>query len=910
MSTKLSRAKTDVLIIGGGVAGATAAERLGRAGMDVHLVEQQPSIGGRARDMGCKATDTCLRCNMCVADEVFRSVQSAPGVHIHTSTRVQALEPGTRRSRYRATLQQGDDRCALSANAVIVAAGYEPYNPVENSAYNYGAIPNVITGVEAEEQLAAQNRITRPSDGRVPARVAFIQCVGSRTEETFRRPEDTDYCSAVCCSYALRIGQRLKHQAGESDITVFYMDIQNFGKGFNEFYGQCKDTMRFVRSRPYELRAGADGAVRVGYTPEEDAPAEGRRTCEEDFDLVVLSVGMRPPAAALELADMLGVPLDEHGFFGLKGAGALPDLQKQGIYVAGACEAPKDVAGSIAQAEAVAGTVLRDCGGAARATAAAGNLVNRSLYRAPRAGVETTEKAISRDVVVVGGGLAGLQAAESLAGLGHAVTLIHGAAKLGGTAAGVPELFGHLAGSDSTAAVRETVAGLAERVTAHEAVTVLNRTTLQAVQGELGAFTVTVDDKQAEPVQAGAVVLACGSNLAAVDGAGRVIDMTALVRRIRAGRVPARVAFVIDQAGEQTCGVSAQVLSAAEMLAGRHGAAVTVYCNSVRVAAAGMESLYRRAREAGVTITKAARGPRVEPGGRTVNITAADPVAGVEVCAAFDLVVCADLCAAGNGDRLRAEVPNLRHGPDGVLQPDDVWLLPGLTSRPGIFVAGGARGSNDFRDVLADGMAVAGEVHSLLGAGRLAVGDDAVVVDSTKCVLCLTCVRICPHGAMAVDRTEGAAAASPVACQRCGVCTAECPACAITLPGFSDEDVQRQAGGKTRLTVFACENSAVLAGETAGRVAGVKLVPVPCAGKVDPLTVLAALERGARKVLILGCHPGSCQYVQGSTRARLRAEHMRAALAKAGFDASRVEFGGIASVEGQRFMEYVGGNGK
>jgi len=154
------------------------------------------------------------------------------------------------------------------------------------------------------------------------------------------------------------MAQQLKHQADDSNITIFYMDIQNFGKGFNEFYEKCKDSMRFVRSRPYELRAGDNGAVRVLYTPE--AVAAGSPGCveEEEFDLVVLSVGMRPGADTEALANMCGVATDEHGFFGLKTGSALPDMQRDGIYVVGAGESPKDIAGCIAQAAAVSAMVL------------------------------------------------------------------------------------------------------------------------------------------------------------------------------------------------------------------------------------------------------------------------------------------------------------------------------------------------------------------------------------------------------------------------------------------------------------------------------------------------------------------------------------------------------------------------
>jgi heterodisulfide reductase subunit A len=246
----------------------------------------------------------------------------------------------------------------IDIDSVVIASGYEPYDPAINASYGYGQAANVITGIEAERQLATQNKLTRPSDGQLPKRVAFVQCVGSRSEQVHRRPDDTDYCSAVCCSYALRMAKLMKYQSEEADITIFYMDIQNFGKGFNEFYKNCKDKMTFVRSRPYEIKAGKHGEVRVKFTPQSLPEAADSQVCEEEFDLVVLAVGIRPAQDAARLAEALEVPLDEHGFFGFKGASSLTGLQREGIYVAGACESPKDIAGCMREAEAVSAAVI------------------------------------------------------------------------------------------------------------------------------------------------------------------------------------------------------------------------------------------------------------------------------------------------------------------------------------------------------------------------------------------------------------------------------------------------------------------------------------------------------------------------------------------------------------------------
>lgn len=417
-----------VLVIGGGIAGATVAQRLSESGSRVHLIDRQAAIGGRVAEMGCKATDVCLRCNVCVANELLRNVATSPDIQIHTLTQLISLEAGSKGRRFKATLRHEPtfidaskcigcqacvDKCPekcistpklalppavpvidysacrrnlgkkcsvceqicpvdaidmgqnvseakLDVDAIVVATGYEPYNPAENSSYGYGTTVNIITGTEAERRLATDARLTRPSDGRSPKRIAFIQCVGSRSEEVHPRPEDTDYCSTVCCAYALRIAQLAKYLDQDTEVTIFHMDIQNFGKGFDEFYHKCKDGMTFVRSRPYEVKPGQDGSVRVKYAPQTLPQEADSQVCEEDFDLVVLAVGIRPAPDAGQLAAKLLIPVDEQGFFGFKTAAALPALQREGIFVAGACESPKDIQSCMRQAEAVSTMILAE----------------------------------------------------------------------------------------------------------------------------------------------------------------------------------------------------------------------------------------------------------------------------------------------------------------------------------------------------------------------------------------------------------------------------------------------------------------------------------------------------------------------------------------------------------------------
>ena len=175
-----------------------------------------------------------------------------------------------------------------------------------------------------------------------------------------RQPQDAEYCSAVCCAYALRMAGQMKHLSSDAEVTIFYMDIQNFTKGFDDFYRQCQNEMTFIRSRPSDIKQNQNGTVTVRFAPQSLPDNTESQICQQDFDLVVLAVGIRPRPEADKLAENLLIPLDEHGFFGVKGASPLPKTQREGIFVAGACEWPKDIQGCIAQAEAVSAAVINE----------------------------------------------------------------------------------------------------------------------------------------------------------------------------------------------------------------------------------------------------------------------------------------------------------------------------------------------------------------------------------------------------------------------------------------------------------------------------------------------------------------------------------------------------------------------
>ena len=244
-------------------------------------------------------------------------------------------------------LAAGPQTHQLDASALLLTTGYEPYDALGQGTYGYGTIPNVITGLDAERQLQASATIVRPSDARPPKKIAFIQCVGSRSEETAPLAFSSQYCSAVCCAYAMRISRLLAQQLSQSQITIFYMDLQKFGKDYETLYNDCRDKIRLIRSRPSRLDSAADGQVLLTY---EDVSRT--QVCQEPFDLVVLSIGMRPAADARRLADLLNIDVDQHGFLNPLGS-YRPD-----IFVAGSCCGPADIAETIQRTSAVSARLL------------------------------------------------------------------------------------------------------------------------------------------------------------------------------------------------------------------------------------------------------------------------------------------------------------------------------------------------------------------------------------------------------------------------------------------------------------------------------------------------------------------------------------------------------------------------
>ncbi|TFH30255.1 MAG: CoB--CoM heterodisulfide reductase iron-sulfur subunit A family protein, partial [Promethearchaeota archaeon] len=245
-----------------------------------------------------------------------------------------------------------DEELKLKIGAIILAIGFDEFEPESYTLYGYKRFPNVITSIEFERILSASGPYTghvlRPSDGEIPEKIAFIQCVGSRD-----CVHGKSYCSAVCCMYTAKEAVIAKEHQHEVNPTIFTMDIRAVGKDFDKYIDRAQNEygIRFIRSRIAAVEEDPD-THNLSLTYETITG----EICTEEFHMVVLAVGINPPKSAKHVSQVLGFELNKYGFCKTLPF-SLEETTKPGIFVCGAFAAPKDIPESVVQASAAAGNV-------------------------------------------------------------------------------------------------------------------------------------------------------------------------------------------------------------------------------------------------------------------------------------------------------------------------------------------------------------------------------------------------------------------------------------------------------------------------------------------------------------------------------------------------------------------------
>ncbi|MBN1639682.1 MAG: FAD-dependent oxidoreductase [Anaerolineae bacterium] len=306
----------------------------------------------------------------------------------------------------------------LDVGAVVLSPGYTLYDAESSPEWGYGRYANVVTALQFERMLSASGptlgHVARPSDGAVPARIGFLQCVGSRDQAH-------PYCSSVCCMYATKEGMLAMQHLPGVEVHVFQMDMRAFGKNFDAYYRRGQELgivyhncrLSVVREDPQTKQ------VVVRYQ------ADDGSLCEMALDLLVLSVGMEPPANVAELARSTGIALNEHGF-ALREPFHPVETSREGVYVCGAFAEPKDIPDSVVEAGGAAGSVLALLG------KARGTLVEPAIYPPEQEVSLADEPRIGCFICSCGSNIAGVidvaqvtQYAASLPNVVHAENTIY-----------------------------------------------------------------------------------------------------------------------------------------------------------------------------------------------------------------------------------------------------------------------------------------------------------------------------------------------------------------------------------------------------------------------------------------------------------------------------------------------------
>jgi heterodisulfide reductase subunit A len=954
---------------------------------------------------------------------------------------------------------------AIEVGAIIVTPGADLFDPTLAQEYGYGRMANVVSSIEFERLLNAagptRGEVLRPSDGVVPRRIAWIQCVGSRDRRLGHL-----YCSTVCCTYAIKQVVVAKEHHPGLQATVFFRDVRTHGKGFEAFYERATalEGVRFLKSEVAMREDRVRGKLILTYVRGDNGHA-----IQEDFDMVVLSVGLSPSQGNSPLARMLGLELDGQGFcrtgeFSPQQAGSRP-----GVFPAATFTGPMDIPDSISSATgAVAlasqllasqrGTMLRPdhfpeersveaeeprigvfvcrCGanigrvvdvpsvvayastlegvvhaeenlfscsadavrrlaqtikakGLNRVVVAActprtheplfqdtlqeaglnkGLFVmanirehcswvhSREVERATGKAKDLTAMAVARAVtlaplaeielpviqkaLVLGGGLAGMVAALSLARQGFDVYLVEKESELGGN---LRRLHRTLGGAE----VRPFLEGLASEVQAHNRIEVLLGHELKALSGPVGSFCSTVagvpargkgtaGPSEVRELEHGAVIVATGGKAAepAEYGYGHSAkiltqqEFEALLRSDPSVRALKRV-VIIQCVGSRDserpycsricCGQA--IKNALWLKEQNREVEISIFYRDIRTY--GLTELhYARALEEGILFIPydPDAKPEINVGKDEISLTFRDPVLDVEAEIRPDLVVLSTAIVP-EGNRELARLLKVPLTADGLFMEAHLKLRPLDFAADGFFLCGTAHYPKFIPETISQAEGAAARAVTILSQDRLISSGAVCEVDGAACGGCGLCARVCPYEAVELYESGGGSVARIIAtvCKGCGACSARCPSGAITHHHFSHEQILAQIDAAysvpvsdvgPKILAFLCNWCGYAGADLAGvsriqYAPNIRVIRVMCSARVHTDFVLRAFSNGVDGVLVVGCHPEDCHYISGIHQATRMVDRTKRILQKAGLDPERLQLEHISAGEGARFAAMV-----
>jgi heterodisulfide reductase subunit A len=831
-------------------------------------------------------------------------------------------------------LDQEDWFEEINVGAIILAVGYQLYDPTPAEELGYGRYPNVVTGLQFERMASrsgpTEGIIERPSDGRKPEKIAWLQCIGSRDQEH-------PYCSSICCMYATKEAVLAKQRFPGTECRIFIMDERAFSKEYTAYYDQSRDLwdVGYTRCRISEIKEDpATHNLILHYHDE-------KGTLQRDFfDMVVLSVGSQPPAKAVALAEDMQIELNEYGFCKTDKFEPL-DTSRPGVFVAGAFATPKEIAETVMDASGAAARCM------ALLSGKSGSQVSTPEYPAERdvseeeprigvfacychptidevvdvdgvldvvrkqAGVVHTQglaygclpggpeairqaiqehslnrvvvgactprthqalfqhvlqqeglnpnllefvslrdncawvhaddpvgatrkakeemrvgvararhfdaysrerRAFHRSALVIGGGLAGMTAALSIADEGYDVYLVEKTDKLGGN-------LRHLHETAEGRRPQHLLRSLVKRVHSHERIALYYNTQVIGFEGHVGNFRTRLSYAgDGEParcweVEHGVAVVATGGyeykgNAFLYGQHPRVVTQLELEKQLSedvdAARRLQQVVMIqcVDAPGQavhycsRTCCTNTMKNAISIKRINPDCQVYVLYKDLITYGF--REQYYTEARQRGVLFLRYVEADppqvRVEYGELRVHVR--DLSLDQQLSFTPDLLALSMATMPADTNPALAEILDVPLSTEGFFMENNLKLRPMDFTREGIFLAGLAHYPKFMEETISQSLATAARAMTYLSKDLLEVGGTIAIVDQNKCVGCLTCVRVCPFQIPKIDASAignggiaGAAYIEPSLCTGCGTCTSECPANAIQLRHYRDDQL-------------------------------------------------------------------------------------------------------------------------
>lgn len=339
--------RTDIAIIGGGIAGITSALSLAGMGYSIVVVEKDSILGGHAAQWACMSTDICAKCAACTVEKDIEAICKHPLIKIITQAEVSSFA-GSKGSFSISLLTHNDKISELSKGSgktdlqqidifcseILLAFGFREFDATRKVMLSYKRIPEVITIKDIDDALKKDQLDLLLPKTNERTRFAFIMCVGSRD-----RVNGNDYCSQFCGKTSVRLINRLKYLKPEYVFDMYYIDLQIMCKEFCSFYNTMQETVTFYQGLPAEVLDGPEkGTVKLFAVNTKTGNFE-----ERIYNRVVLAIGMSPHEDNSKLSEIFGIPLNEFGFFEHSHSNGAFCTSREGIYLAGACAGPTDI---------------------------------------------------------------------------------------------------------------------------------------------------------------------------------------------------------------------------------------------------------------------------------------------------------------------------------------------------------------------------------------------------------------------------------------------------------------------------------------------------------------------------------------------------------------------------------------